>query len=170
MKLVSAARGGRRKLVLHKELTDLPMLLTQAVADVRANLPAKRYTLEVANRLTDGQVEADPTCLRNVFAQLLENVLKYSDEGVHIEVRLEETNEGWVTVSVTDNGWGIPRKCLKKLFGEYYQVPRAEGRAQKGYGIGLTYARYVVRAHGGDIRVESREGTGSTFSARLPRK
>ena len=169
-RILTAARGGRRKLVLHKELTDLPVLLTQAVSDTRANLPAKQYTLETDNRLTDGQVEADPACLRNVFAQLLENALKYSDEGVHIQVRLEEISEGWVEVCVTDNGWGIPRKCLKKLFGEYYQVPRAEGRAQKGYGIGLTYARYVVRAHGGDIRVESREGIGSTFCIRLPRK
>ena len=169
-RILTAARGGRRKLVLHKELTDLPVLLTQAVADTRASLPAKQYTLETDNRLTDGQVEADPACLRNVFAQLLENALKYSDEGVHIQVRLEEISEGWVEVCVTDNGWGIPRKCLKKLFGEYYQVPRAEGRAQKGYGIGLTYARYVLRAHGGDIRVESREGIGSTFCIRLPRK
>ena len=169
-RILTAARGGRRKLVLHKEPTDLPTLLAQAAADTRACLSAKRHTLETDNRLADGQVEADPACLRNVFAQLLENALKYSDEGVRITVKLEEDAEGWVTVSVTDNGWGIPRKCLKKLFGEYYQVPREEGRAQKGYGIGLTYARYVVRAHGGDIRVESREGTGSTFSIRLPRK
>lgn len=169
-RILTAARGGRRKLVLHKEPTDLPTLLAQAAADTRACLPAKRHTLETDNRLADGQVEADPACLRNVFAQLLENALKYSDEGVRITVKLEEDAEGWVTVSVTDNGWGIPRKCLKKLFGEYYQVPREEGRAQKGYGIGLTYARYVVRAHGGDIRVESREGTGSTFSIRLPRR
>ena len=169
-RILTAARGGQRKLVLHKELTDLSTLLAQAAADTTACLPAKHHTLETDNRLTDGQVEADPACLRNVFAQLLENALKYSDENVHITVRLEDTDEGWVTISVTDNGWGIPRKCLKKLFREYYQVPREEGRAQKGYGIGLTYARYVVRAHGGDIRVESREGTGSTFSVRLPRK
>lgn len=169
-RILTAARGGRRTLVLHKEPTDLPMLLAQAVADTVTYLPAKQHTLETDNRLADGLVEADPACLRNVFAQLLENALKYSDEGVRITVRLEEAGEGWVVVSVADNGWGIPRQCLKKLFEEYYQVPRAEGRAQKGYGIGLTYARYVVRAHGGDIRVESREGVGSTFSVRLPRR
>lgn len=169
-RILTAARGGQRKLVLHKEPTDLPTILAQAVASTTACLPTKRHTLETDNRLTDGQVEADPACLRNVFAQLLENALKYSDEGVHITIRLEESDNGWITVSVADNGWGIPRKCLKKLFEEYYQVPRTEDRAQKGYGIGLTYARYVVRAHGGDIRVKSQEGKGSTFSVRLPRK
>lgn len=168
--ILTAARGGDREIVLCKEFVCLPTLLAQAAADMKACLPTKRHTLETDNRLANGKVEADPACLRNVFAQLLENALKYSDEGVHITVRLEEADEGWITVSVADNGWGIPRKCLKKLFEEYYQVPRAEGRAQKGYGIGLTYARYIIRAHGGDIRVESREGMGSTFSIRLPQK
>ncbi len=169
-RILTAARGEWRKLVLHKETVDLPTLLTQASVGITACFPSKLHTLKTDNCLTDGQVKADPACLRNVFAQLLENALKYSDEGVHIIIRLEETKEGWVTVSVTDNGWGIPRKYLKKLFREYYQVPRMGEWAKKGYGIGLTYARYVIRAHGGDIRVESREGAGSTFSIRLPRK
>ena len=65
---------------------------------------------------------------------------------------------------------GHPPQMPEEAFRRILSGAREEGRAQKGYGIGLTYARYVVRAHGGDIRVESREGTGSTFSIRLPRR
>ena len=120
-RILTTARGGRRELVLHKEPTDLPTLLAQAAADTRACLnPSFEINSALLSRCKVFVLQA--LTVQNLV-RLLENALKYSDEGVRITVKLEEDAEGWVTVSVTDNGWGIPRKCLKKLFGEYYQVP-----------------------------------------------
>lgn len=61
-------------------------------------------------------------------------------------------------------GWGIAPKYQKKIFSQYYQVPRETSQIQKGYGIGLSYVKYIIQAHGGKIRLRSRENEGSTFT------
>ncbi len=76
--------------------------------------------------------------------------------------------EGWVTIKVIDQGSGIPGEDLPRIFERFYRADRARQKQDGGAGLGLAIARWVARSLGGDIRVESRPGVGSTFEVRLP--
>ena len=95
---------------------------------------------------------------------LTQNQNSYSDT---IEVSLSIVNER-LCVSVKDNGWGIAPCHQKKLFTQFYRVPRSEEQQQKGYGIGLAQSQYIINEHGGEIMVKSAEGEGSTFTFIIP--
>ena len=98
---------------------------------------------------------------------LLENAVKYSDTGSTVRVRAR-TDGRWVDVAVTDRGIGIPARDLERVFERFYRVDRARSRETGGTGLGLAIVRHVASNHGGEVRVESREGEGSTFTLRLP--
>lgn len=100
---------------------------------------------------------------------LIENALKYADDGVKIQIEITRISQG-IQIKVKDNGWGIAPKYQKKLFNQYYQVPREALRMRKGYGIGLAYVRHIIRAHGGKIQFKSRENEGSVFTFYIPEK
>ena len=78
------------------------------------------------------------------------------------------TDGRWVDVTVRDHGIGIPRRDLERIFERFYRVDRARSRDTGGTGLGLAIVRHVASNHRGEIRVESREGAGSTFTLRLP--
>lgn len=113
-------------------------------------------------------VEGDRSQLVAVVANLLDNAVKYSDEGGGVRVRADAHN-GAVELSVQDRGVGIPARDLERIFERFYRVDRARSRQTGGTGLGLSIVRHAARNHGGDVQVESREGEGSTFRLRLPR-
>ena len=98
---------------------------------------------------------------------LLENAVKYSDRGSSVQVRAR-TDGRWVDVEVEDHGIGIPRRDLERVFERFYRVDRARSRETGGTGLGLAIVRHVASNHAGEVRVESTEGEGSTFTLRLP--
>ena len=98
---------------------------------------------------------------------LVENALKYADEGVKVGIALTQEADR-LSMAVSDNGWGIPARYQKKIFRQFYQVPREADRLQKGYGIGLTQTKYIIEEHGGTIGVQSAESKGSVFTVTLP--
>lgn len=167
--ILICARGEKQSIVLHISEVNLPELINAASQEVSTRFNQKPHTIEVMNELKANTLEADKEYLQSVIKNLIENSLKYSDEGTNIRIILSETSQ-MVQITVTDNGWGIPRKYQRKLFNQYYQVPREAGKMQKGYGVGLSYVRYIIRAHGGDIRLTSREGEGCTFTFTIPHK
>jgi two-component system sensor histidine kinase SenX3 len=93
--------------------------------------------------------------------------VKYSEPGGSVEVAAR-TDGTWVDVTVSDRGIGIPRRDLERIFERFYRVDRARSRETGGTGLGLAIVRHVVSNHRGEVRVESREGVGSTFTLRLP--
>ena len=111
----------------------------------------------------------DPLYVRNVIRNLVENALKYSDDGVQIIIRISK-KENQAIFTVKDNGWGIAPKYQKKIFTQFFQVPREQMAHQRGYGIGLAYTKYIIEAHGGNISVESIPGKGSLFICKFPLK
>ena len=129
------------------------------------------YTIEsllVIARKDEGfTVPADKMYIDNVIRNLLENALKYSDEEVEVTVTME-TKEQILAVSVKDNGWGIAPQHQKKLFTQFYQVPRDEDKLRRGYGIGLAQAKYIIEEHQGEIKVSSEENKGSLFTFTVP--
>lgn len=112
-------------------------------------------------------VEADKDKLTQVFDNILNNAMKYSPNGGTITVRLLETHNSAI-VSISDQGLGIPKKDLNKVFDRFYRVDKARSREMGGTGLGLAISKEVIRQHNGRIWVESEEGKGSTFYVALP--
>ena len=166
--LLMTARMDRHQVVLNKSLIDVPEMAEGVKKELSCLYPVKPHTICIINKLPAGlQVMADGMYIENVIRNLMENALKYSDAGVMIEVSLSIVNER-LRVSVKDNGWGIAPCHQKKLFTQFYRVPRSEEQQQKGYGIGLAQSKYIINEHGGEIMVKSAEGEGSTFTFMIP--
>lgn len=115
----------------------------------------------------DLTVDGDRRQLVSATFNLLENAVKYSDEGSEVVVRTARSG-GEVVVEVADSGIGIPAKDLERVFERFYRVDRARSRLTGGTGLGLAIVRHVVQNHGGTVRLRSREGEGSTFTLVLP--
>lgn len=166
--LLVTARKDRQRIMLNKTLVDIPQMADRVKKEMDRLYQGKPHTIHIYNNLpAHVQVEADGMYIENVLRNLVENSLKYADSGVVVEVILGKT-DGKLCIAVKDNGWGIAPQYHKKLFAQFYQVPRGEDRRQKGYGIGLAQAKYIIDEHGGDIKVESAEDKGSTFTFTIP--
>jgi signal transduction histidine kinase len=118
---------------------------------------------------TPPPVEADREALRCVLWNLFENAVKYSPDCDTVRVRVAG-NLRQVEIAVRDQGVGIPRHEQRRIFEKFVRGSAARENNIRGTGIGLAMARQIVRAHGGDITVESEPGQGSTFRVLLPAK
>ena len=112
-------------------------------------------------------IRGDAGQLASAVGNLVENAVKYSNEGGRVEVRTR-VDDRVVEVVVVDEGIGIPARDLDRVFERFYRVDRARSRATGGTGLGLSIVRNVAANHGGEVSVSSQEGEGSTFVLRLP--
>ncbi|MDE3840456.1 cell wall metabolism sensor histidine kinase WalK [Bacillus methanolicus] len=112
-------------------------------------------------------VEADEDKLTQVLDNIISNALKYSPEGGRITFKVEEQDEQ-ILVSISDQGVGIPKENIEKIFERFYRVDKARTRKLGGTGLGLAIAKEMVKAHGGDIWATSVEGKGTTIFFTLP--
>lgn len=167
--LLITAREDRQKIVLNKTRVDIPALVKTIKEELDLLYQGKPHTIEMINELsTDNTVFADSMYVENVIRNLIENSLKYSDDNVIVKVIMSVINNK-LQLSVQDNGWGIEPQYRKKLFTQFYQVPRNKEQTQKGYGIGLAQARYIITEHGGEIKMTSGENNkGCVFTFTLP--
>jgi signal transduction histidine kinase len=115
------------------------------------------------------RVDADPTALRQILANLIENAVRHTARG-GITVRAEVAPKGGTTVSVSDTGSGIPVEHLGRIFERFYRVDSGRGRGEGGTGLGLAIVRHLVEAHGGSVRAESVVGQGTTITIHFPAK
>ncbi|HEY2941767.1 MAG TPA: HAMP domain-containing sensor histidine kinase, partial [Vicinamibacteria bacterium] len=149
-------------LALQKEPTDLAILVHEVVGSFAAEAGAAQVTVRVASAADLPLVEVDPLRIRQVLANLLSNALRHTAPGGSIAVAAEAV-DGSIAVRVTDTGAGIPGEELPKIFDRFYKGP-----ASRGSGLGLTIARNLVVAHGGEIRAESQVGQGTTITVLVP--
>lgn len=113
-------------------------------------------------------VEADKIHLTNVAYNLMDNAMKYAKSHPHLVISTSQLADG-LMIKFKDNGIGISKEHLGKVFDRLYRVPTGNVHDVKGFGLGLSYVKTVVERHGGEIAVESEPGKGSTFIVRLPR-
>ena len=118
-------------------------------------------------RSTQLLVSGDRPHLVSAVGNLVENAVKYSDDGSVVQVRVSQHGDHG-EIAVADTGPGIPRHDLDRVFERFYRVDRARSRATGGTGLGLSIVRHVAQLHGGSVDVASVEGEGSTFVLRLP--
>jgi two-component system sensor histidine kinase SenX3 len=150
-----------------REETPVGHLLEEAVDRVRPAAEAQGIALLIVGNDAD-TIMCDPTQVISALANLLDNAVKYSDEGQTVEISAESSGEE-VVVQVRDHGIGIPAKDLERVFERFYRVDRARSRATGGTGLGLSIVRHVAQVHAGAVTVDSIEGEGSTFRLTLPR-
>lgn len=168
---LSQIEGGTQREFAPVKLSDVIQDAVGRVAELAAANDIRLSTLDAAG--ADGQpaeqsvVQGDRRQLASAVGNILENAVKYSELGdvVQISVRPESDT---VEIAVIDEGIGIPRHDLDRVFERFYRVDRARTRTTGGTGLGLSIARHVASNHGGSISVDSIEGEGSTFSLRLP--
>ena len=158
----SGERNFKLQSVTPQELLEEAVQTFQEIADSRG------IQLAVMNTATSS-VLVDRDAIHQVFGNLIDNAMKYGEEGRKILVGACETEDG-VQFYVRDFGAGIPSEHLPRLFERFYRVDKARSRESGGTGLGLTIAKHVVRAHGGTIKAESELNHGSTFYFTLPRE
>jgi PAS domain S-box-containing protein len=165
--LLEVSRISRGKIELRKEPLTLAPVLRGALDTSRPLLEAARHALVVEIPEEDIPIDGDAVRLQQVFANLLNNSARYTPPGG--EIRLAARTEGAAAiVTVKDNGEGIPRQMLGRVFNMFTQVNTGR-QAQGGLGIGLTLARTLVHLHGGSIEAASEgPGKGSEFTVTLP--
>jgi signal transduction histidine kinase len=125
------------------------------------------HTIVLHHAASPACVVGDRDRLAQVFLNVLSNAIKYAPDAPLIEVALNTSVEA-VTISVRDQGMGIPRELHGKIFERFYRAVPLQQRAFPGIGMGLYIVAEIVKHHGGTIRVESERGKGSTFHVTLP--
>jgi PAS domain S-box-containing protein len=154
------------ELALRLERVDAARVARRAVEAARARLP-DNVSLEFVEPPSLPDVSADENKARQVLANLIDNAVKYSPSGGRIELRLERVN-GYVAFAVADEGLGIPLAEQEQIFEKFYRLDPHMTRGVGGTGLGLYICRELAERMGGNVRVSSRPGAGSTFFFELP--
>jgi len=149
-------------LALQKEATDLGILVDEAAAAFSAEAGERRITVTVTAPPDLPLVNVDPLRIREVLVNLISNAMRHTPEGGRVSVAVALLPAS-IAVTVSDTGAGINAEELPKIFDRFYK-----GHASRGSGLGLTIARNLVVAHGGEIRADSVEGKGTDVTVTLP--
>ncbi|HZX63377.1 MAG TPA: HAMP domain-containing sensor histidine kinase [Bacteroidales bacterium] len=154
---------------LNLKPVDLNALVAKVAGNIRLQVENREGRLELQPGALNSLVEADEIHLSNVIMNLLDNANKYSPGKP--EIRVTTTNRGSsVMVTVEDKGMGMNTETQRKIFEKFYRLSTGNIHNVKGFGLGLSYARAIVLAHKGEIKVSSEVGKGSTFEVTLPMK
>ncbi len=127
----------------------------------------KKYELVRDYPITSVWIEIDTDKMTQVIDNILNNAIKYSPDGGKITVTMKTTDDQMI-LSISDQGLGIPKQDLPRIFDRFYRVDRARSRAQGGTGLGLAIAKEIIKQHKGFIWAKSEYGKGSTFTIVLP--
>ncbi len=127
----------------------------------------KKYELVRDYPITSVWIEIDTDKMTQVIDNILNNAIKYSPDGGKITVTMKTTDDQMI-LSISDQGLGIPKQDLPRIFDRFYRVDRARSRAQGGTGLGLSIAKEIIKQHKGFIWAKSEYGKGSTFTIVLP--
>ena len=139
----------------------------QELFDILEMKAKKRsVSLSINNQSTNNFVEADRDKISQVLINLIENSIKYGNEGGHTKVRLFEMGEN-LLIEIADDGAGIPAEHLPRLFERFYRVDKSRSRSAGGTGLGLSIVKHIIEAHRQTINVRSTENVGTTFSFTL---
>jgi len=165
LSLARLERPDRLRRAVHLRLDALLAEMVE-VYDARAARQKGRVVMTQTGTVWVGGDESE---LRQLFANLLDNALRYGPAGGTVTVSLADGSDGEVVVSVHDDGGGIPNDALVHLFDRFYRVDSSRSQDFGGSGLGLAIAREIARRHKGDVEITSNPPTGTVVSVRLPR-
>jgi two-component system sensor histidine kinase SenX3 len=152
-----------------REPVPVHLVVAEAVERMRPAAEQQGIDVRVAEPRRNLTMMGDRRQLVSALYNLLDNAVKYSDAGSPVDVRVSVSTDGSrVAIDVEDHGIGIPSRDHERIFERFYRVDRGRSRDTGGTGLGLAIVRHVAGNHGGEVRIASREGEGSTFTLVLP--
>ena len=166
-KILQTAIIDQGRLNLKRERVDFHECINEVVNNYEFVVNEKGGHIRTELNAELSVISADRVLLKNVISNLLDNANKYSDDCPQICVRTKNINEG-LQFEVEDNGIGISKKNLKKIFDKLYRVPTGNVHNVKGFGLGLSYVKAIVDEHKGKIDVESQLKKGTAFKIWIP--
>lgn len=155
------------KLNLRYESVNLHTLISDVIKNIAIQVEIRDGVISTEFNALDPVIKADRVHLTNVIYNLLDNANKYTPKKPQILVSTDNSGDA-IRIKVSDNGLGISKANQRKIFDKLYRVPTGDVHNVKGFGLGLSYVKFVVERHGGTINVESELGRGSTFIVNLP--
>ena len=162
--LLFLARHDKKTLLMEMETFDPVDVVSELHREAAMVTPEDTFLFEPADHCL---IEADRGMMKQVMRILLDNAVKYTPKGGTITMGVRKEAHG-CTLTMSDNGAGIPQEELPKIFERFYRSDSARKAESSGHGLGLSIARIIVIAHGGKLQVRSKVGVGTTFSITLP--
>ena len=165
--MLSLSRIDNGELKIHPATFDLFSTLISILAGFEQQIIERNLRITGLEKFRAIKVYADPDLIYQVIYNLIENAVKFTDEGGYINFDIEETRFD-ITVMITNSGEGIPPEDIRFIFDRFYKTDKSRSKDKKGMGLGLFIAKTIMRLHEGDIYVESRVGEYTRFAFRLP--
>lgn len=166
-RVLQMARLDKEDVGLKKEGTSVHLLLDEAIRNSAVSLREKQGEIITSWKAIKQEIQADKLHLTNVFANLIDNAIKYCGGKPEIIIQTINQSNG-IMIEVQDNGIGISAENQRRVFQKFYRVSTGNVHDVKGFGLGLSYVKIMVEAHGGSIHLKSELGKGSTFSIFFP--
>jgi PAS domain S-box-containing protein len=167
--LLNVARIEEGRLALKLKPLNPTQVLGDIITNLRPSLSRKKLSLEVYNRLEPrDEIRADPTKLTQIFANLIDNAIKYTPEGGRIKVTTQASAR-FITISVSDDGIGIHPDNLERIFEKFFREYTELSVTAGGTGLGLFITRELIERQGGKLKITSAQGKGTTATVRFPR-
>ncbi|OJW79505.1 MAG: hypothetical protein BGO69_12285 [Bacteroidetes bacterium 46-16] len=166
-KILQAARIERQEIKLNLQVLDAHELIAKVTDNLSLQIQDKNGSLNLKLGAAKHIVQADEVHFSNVIFNLLDNAIKYSKDNLHIDVETLNSG-GMLAIKIKDNGIGMNKETQSRIFEKFYRAHTGNLHNVKGFGLGLSYVKAIVEAHGGKIKVESTPGKGSTFTFSIP--
>jgi two-component system phosphate regulon sensor histidine kinase PhoR len=157
----------RGELQLNSNQFKVHELLSECIDTLSVRISEREGQLAVKKHASNDLITGDRELIQNVFLNLLDNAIKYSNGKPELNIETKNLN-GSLHVLVSDNGIGMNKEEQKHVFERYYRAPTGDRHDVKGFGIGLSYSRMIIDAHKGSINVWSKKNYGSTFTVIIP--
>lgn len=165
--ILQAAVMDRQELSLNKMPLHIHNLIEEIIDNYSLQLQEKKGSAAVNLDAKYDQIEADPVHFRNLISNLIDNAVKYSKENLLVKISTYNTNR-MLVVRVEDNGIGMSKETLRRIFEKFYRAHTGNIHNVKGFGLGLSYVKTIVDAHQGKIKVDSTLGRGTIFTLEFP--
>jgi two-component system phosphate regulon sensor histidine kinase PhoR len=166
-RVLQMARLDKEDIGLKKEVVDIHQVIQEAIKNSSMGLHERQGKITCMLNATRHELKADKLHLTNVLNNLLDNAIKYCQSIPEILIHTNDHDRN-ICIEVKDNGIGIGAENLKRVFQKFFRVSTGNVHDVKGFGLGLSYVKGIVEAHGGKINLESELGRGSQFKILLP--
>ena len=166
---MQSAKLEKDNLALNKEEVDVHEIIAEAIKNIQLQVEKKAGQIITELNAEKHLLQADKVHFTNIIFNLLDNANKYSPVTPQLKIKTANSYSG-ILISIEDNGVGISKTNQKKIFEKLYRVPTGNIHDVKGFGLGLSYVKAIVKSHGGKIGLESELNKGTKFIITLPFK
>ncbi len=168
-KVLQAAKLDRKDFKLNLKSLNVHQIIEKIIRNSAVQVENRGGQIFTDLKANQTIIQGDQVHITSIVSNLIDNANKYSPQTPRIEIQTQNTSNG-IEIKFIDEGQGIPKKVINKIFDKFYRVPTGNVHNVKGFGLGLSYVQSMVEAHHGTISVESEVGKGSIFTIKLPFK